>query len=386
MLLNITPSGNEFQRKMLLEHSSKIRNIFLYTLCLIPIAIFVGNLYSPIKSNNEEGETYVIERIVRGNTIVLNNGTQVELLGIAPDYRETHDVLTMYEGSTVVITPDSSSPYDGTQIFPSNKVYAYVSLSDDSKCLNSDLLKNGDAKLVITPNLKDSLQVYNEYAKLNNSSELTEHKTPLDFSEFNFDPTQYILDSTPIKVSWSRNGNDNITVLKQACLIDDCTKNFANQLAAKAPGTYNMRQVCEIFNYCYNNWRYVNDPSGQEYLASSSQSIASHLTGDCDDYAVLMASCIIAIGGNASIILAYDETSGHAYAEVEISSMNFENVKEAILEYYPNVDIDNLCIRQDSNGRVWLNLDWSATHPGGEYWGQVHIIHTCIDSQWGVSQ
>lgn len=46
MLLNITPSGNEFQRKMLLEHSSRIRNIFLVMLFLIPIAIFIGNYYA----------------------------------------------------------------------------------------------------------------------------------------------------------------------------------------------------------------------------------------------------------------------------------------------------------------------------------------------------
>lgn len=46
MLLNITPSGNEFQRKMLLEHSSKIRNIFLIMLFCIPIAIFIGNNYA----------------------------------------------------------------------------------------------------------------------------------------------------------------------------------------------------------------------------------------------------------------------------------------------------------------------------------------------------
>ena len=46
MLLNITPSGNEFQRKMLLEHSSKIRNIFLFMLLLIPVTIFIGNRYA----------------------------------------------------------------------------------------------------------------------------------------------------------------------------------------------------------------------------------------------------------------------------------------------------------------------------------------------------
>lgn len=46
MLLNITPSGNEFQRKMLLEHSSKVRNIFLVMLFLIPICIFIGNYFA----------------------------------------------------------------------------------------------------------------------------------------------------------------------------------------------------------------------------------------------------------------------------------------------------------------------------------------------------
>lgn len=46
MLLNITPSGNDLQRKMLLNHSSNIRNIFFVLLLLIPIAIFVGDYYN----------------------------------------------------------------------------------------------------------------------------------------------------------------------------------------------------------------------------------------------------------------------------------------------------------------------------------------------------
>ena len=49
MLLNITPSGNEFQRKMLLEHSSNTRNIFLYILALIPLSILIGNYYAKPK-------------------------------------------------------------------------------------------------------------------------------------------------------------------------------------------------------------------------------------------------------------------------------------------------------------------------------------------------
>lgn len=46
MLLNITPSGNELQRKMLLEHSSKIRTFFILSLLLIPLAIIIGNSYA----------------------------------------------------------------------------------------------------------------------------------------------------------------------------------------------------------------------------------------------------------------------------------------------------------------------------------------------------
>lgn len=69
MLLNITPSGNEFQRKMLLEHSSKIRNRFLFALFLIPIAIFVGNHYS--KTNEDVVENNYMRNVAM---ILVENG------------------------------------------------------------------------------------------------------------------------------------------------------------------------------------------------------------------------------------------------------------------------------------------------------------------------
>lgn len=384
MLLDITPNGNEIQRKLLLNHSSKINIAFSLSLILIPIAIFVGKYYSPHKSSTSSGE-YIIESIIRGNTIVLENGAQVELLGIAPDYRETTAELICYEGSSVIVIPDSSDPFEEEELKHNHKLYGYVSLSDETLCLNSELLKAGKAKLVMTPNLCDSLDVYKAYANMAGSDSLTEERSVLDYySELNFDPTQYQLSNEPIPVRWSTNGYDNLAILEKACTIDECTKNFANQLAARSAGPFNMGQICEIFNYCYKNWKYVNDPSGAEYLASASQSIASHLIGDCDDFAVLMASCVMAIGGNSSVILAYKENSGHAYAEVEISSMAYTNVQETIEKYYPSVDVGNLNVRSDSNGRLWLNLDWSANHPGGDYWGDSHVIHTCVNSQWSA--
>ena len=68
MLLNITPSGNEFQRKMLLEHSSQIRNIFLISLCLIPIAIAIGSYYAkPIKSDEQNDYMRNVAMILADN-------------------------------------------------------------------------------------------------------------------------------------------------------------------------------------------------------------------------------------------------------------------------------------------------------------------------------
>lgn len=69
MLLNITPSGNEFQRKMLLEHSSKVRNIFLVMLFLIPISIFIGNHYA--KPNEDVVENNYMRNVAK---IVAING------------------------------------------------------------------------------------------------------------------------------------------------------------------------------------------------------------------------------------------------------------------------------------------------------------------------
>ena len=44
-----------------------------------------------------------------------------------------------------------------------------------------------------------------------------------------------------------------------------------------------------------------------------------------------------ALMNNPSVILAFNANSGHAYAEVEISSMDIDDVRTAITEYYPDI-------------------------------------------------
>ncbi len=107
-------------------------------------------------------------------------------------------------------------------------------------------------------------------------------------------------------------------------LVESCNysnsilRNKAVSIAGKDEGTYNLGQICNIFDYCYNNWKYVNDPRGTEIVEYASNTISNGLNGDCDDFAVLVCSMILSIGGEARINYAYDSDSGHAFTEVNI--------------------------------------------------------------------
>lgn len=159
-------------------------------------------------------------------------------------------------------------------------------------------------------------------------------------------------------------------------LVESCNysnsiiRNKAVSIAGKDEGTYNLGQICNIFDYCYNNWKYVNDPRGHEIVEYASNTISNGLNGDCDDFAVLVCSMILSIGGEARINYAYDSDSGHAFTEVNIGKTK---VNDYISKRYKDVyDGSGIWTRTDPEGNKWLNLDWFANHPGGKYFDYTH--------------
>ena len=127
----------------------------------------------------------------------------------------------------------------------------------------------------------------------------------------------------------------------------------------------------------------MNDPNGHEYVARASETIAASLTGDCDDFSVLMASCLLAVGANVCVNTGDNPSGGHAFTEVDISEFNTSDVLEQIRNYFSEYDISSLCIRQDGN-RKWLNLDWQAAYPGGKYYdcSSRRDSYPCIGGKW----
>ena len=156
--------------------------------------------------------------------------------------------------------------------------------------------------------------------------------------------------------------------LVRACNYSDSfVRNEAIKVAAGSPGKLNLGQICNIFDYCYGNWKYVNDPKADNYVEYASITLNNGLIGDCDDFAVLVCSMILSIGGEAIITYAYGKNSSHAYTEVNIGRTDLSEVQAYLRSRYNIVYSGSIWTRPDLNGNHWLNLDWFATHPGGEY-------------------
>lgn len=126
-----------------------------------------------------------------------------------------------------------------------------------------------------------------------------------------------------------------------------------------------MIQCFAVFKEINSQWNYVNDSKGKEYIAFASESL-QHFSGDCDDHAILMAACIKAIGGTPRII----HTGGHLYPEMLIGDKN--DLESAI--FFIKKDLfaieskdQQIHYHIDERGQIWLNLDYTATYPGGKY-------------------
>lgn len=126
-----------------------------------------------------------------------------------------------------------------------------------------------------------------------------------------------------------------------------------------------MIQCFAVFKEIRNRWNYVNDPKGREYIAYASESL-QHFSGDCDDHAILMAAAIRAVGGTPRII----HTGGHLYPEMLIGTKaDLETANYLIKEllFVEESRGREIHYHIDERGQVWLNLDYTATYPGGRF-------------------
>lgn len=142
-------------------------------------------------------------------------------------------------------------------------------------------------------------------------------------------------------------------------------------------------QFFSIFKEVYGNWRYVFDPLDEEYYSSGSNTLNQLqfdglFKGDCDDYSIMIASCIKAVGGEVRLVRTVIEQDnmriGHMYPEVKFGdSKDLETVVYLIKNIFFVEESfgKSIFYFEDSKGYVWLNFDYNAPYPGGKYMSEI---------------
>ena len=163
-------------------------------------------------------------------------------------------------------------------------------------------------------------------------------------------------------------------------------------LAAKFPGAQTIEQICSIYKYMRDGWHYVSDPRGVDYYRYANESIYLGKdsecagVGDCDDFAILMSAFVESIGGTTRIILAQNKSiGGHAYTEVYLGNLNDKDgMPYQIIRWLENKYNENKIYTHinTETGDIWMNLDWSADHPGGAFFTAEKHIAILVRGQY----
>ncbi|SHL87026.1 hypothetical protein SAMN05444266_105292 [Chitinophaga jiangningensis] len=149
---------------------------------------------------------------------------------------------------------------------------------------------------------------------------------------------------------------------------DSLVRNFSVQHSLEYFDAYwykygKIVRFLSLFKYINYNFKYVLDSRRDEYFATPRETIMNGLGGDCDDHSLLMTSCLQSIGARCRIVLI----KGHAYPELYCGSKeDFEIMKQAIILLFPKPAIKEIYYHE-LKGEYWINLDYSARHPGGPY-------------------
>lgn len=169
-------------------------------------------------------------------------------------------------------------------------------------------------------------------------------------------------------------------------------RNFSVNMAVKnfdaySNSTYNRKtvQYFSIFKEIRGRWRYVFDPTENEFYSHASETIRllkadNKFKGDCDDYSILMSACIKAVGGRVRLvrtrIVTPEKTTGHIYPEVMIGNIkDLENINYLIHEVLFEAENKGnpIYFCKDPDGTIWLNFDYSDFYPGSPYVSKLRI-------------
>jgi hypothetical protein len=177
--------------------------------------------------------------------------------------------------------------------------------------------------------------------------------TSLDSSTNFVDPQNFRLgEKIKSKINWKDSLVRNFAVVHCQDYFDGYENKFG----------YCVRYL-SLFKHINSNFKYISDAKRDEYFASPSETINVGLAGDCDDHSILMASCMKAIGGEVRLVLI----EGHIYPELGFDGIDQFNLAVRAIDKLFHEELKDFVHYHSEGGKYWVNLDYSAPHPGGPF-------------------
>ena len=137
-------------------------------------------------------------------------------------------------------------------------------------------------------------------------------------------------------------------------------KSSADAIANNLNSAYSIKQIIDVYVWAKENIKYQNVPLDNYAPYRPSETIYTK-TGDCKNYAAVIASMIVSIGGTARIVAI--PSCKHAFAEVLIGGKKELDAaaEETKSRYQQDITIN---IVEDKSG-YWLILDGAGSqYPG----------------------
>jgi hypothetical protein len=169
-------------------------------------------------------------------------------------------------------------------------------------------------------------------------------------------------------------------IARKLDLGNEKVMNTSVTIARDVPGEFSINQVGAIYSTLVEGWSYLSDPSFEESYKSAGLALQDDVragtvgAGDCEDFAILIASLIESLGGSTRILFVqYDETVGtipeHAYAELFLGQKDdpqLENLTKWIQDEYGVSSTPGLSYDGED---AWPNLEYNSSYIGGPFFG-----------------
>lgn len=150
-----------------------------------------------------------------------------------------------------------------------------------------------------------------------------------------------------------------------------------NAAKTSAPGGYSLEQVLDAYDWIVANIAYVNDP-GDVWQAP--QTTLSLRGGDCEDHAILLASTIGGLGGNARVNLI----DGHAFSTVFVGpASGMSNITKSVRSHYGAAV--SVLFLSDPTG-LWMVVDTVGMPYGGGLPALTAPANVWSSGEWGPTQ